>query len=177
MHGWLIGTLLLLQITCSTLSQLLDSVLEQEGFQIGSVCGKKKGKAIKLHKSYLHNDVIRKDENALSFLSSILDTCSLIIICFFFLIFRCSNWQNPQAAAMLPLPPGDPILQQQSHQPTTTVDTLIWSAFAFSFPSQGLFFCLNHIKDDIYSLRHGLINIWVGWGRISPENFGDQTIS
>ena len=108
MHGWLIGTLLLLQITCSTLSQLLDSVLEQEGFQIGSVCGKKKRKAIKLYKSDLHNDVIRKDENALSFLSSILDTCSLIIICFFFLIFRCSNWQRPHAAATASSAPRRP---------------------------------------------------------------------
>ena len=40
---------------------------------IGSVCGKKKRKAIKLHKSDLHNDVIQKDENALSFLSSLVD--------------------------------------------------------------------------------------------------------
>lgn len=65
--------LLRIKITCSTLVQLLDSVFEQEGFLIGSVCGKKKRKAIKLHKSDLHNDVICKDENALSFLTSLLD--------------------------------------------------------------------------------------------------------
>lgn len=65
------STLLLLQITCSTISQLLDSVLEQDGLLI--VCGKKKRKAIKLHKTDLQNDVTHKDENALSFLSALLD--------------------------------------------------------------------------------------------------------
>ncbi|KAL6311451.1 hypothetical protein AAG906_005381 [Vitis piasezkii] len=71
--------LLRIKITCSTLVQLLDSVFEQEGFLIGSVCGKKKRKAIKLHKSDLHNDVICKDENALSFLTSLLDILTFLI--------------------------------------------------------------------------------------------------
>lgn len=58
-----------MQITCSTVGKLLDSVFEQEGLLVG----KKGRKAIKLHKSELHNDSVHKDENALSLLSTLLD--------------------------------------------------------------------------------------------------------
>ncbi|KAK9292213.1 hypothetical protein L1049_020175 [Liquidambar formosana] len=64
--------LLRLNITCSTVGQTLDCILKLKGCIVGSSCGKKKGKPAE-HKNSDHHDVIRKDENALSFLSSLLD--------------------------------------------------------------------------------------------------------
>lgn len=63
----------MLQITCSTVCQVLDPVLKQETLVIGSAYGKKKKKSGEYQKSNLHGDEIYKGENALSFLSSLLD--------------------------------------------------------------------------------------------------------
>ncbi|KAK1577185.1 hypothetical protein Q3G72_019640 [Acer saccharum] len=65
--------LLRLNISCSTVVQTLVPVLEQEGIVIGTACGKKKKKSIEHQKSNMHVDVYSKGENALTFLSSLLD--------------------------------------------------------------------------------------------------------
>lgn len=61
------------QIMCSTVGQVLDPILKQESLVIGSAYGKKKKKSDEHQKSNFHADVIYKGENALSFLSSLLD--------------------------------------------------------------------------------------------------------
>ncbi|KAH9647909.1 hypothetical protein KPL70_025376 [Citrus sinensis] len=65
--------LLRLNIMCSTVGQVLDPILKQESLVIGSAYGKKKKKSDEHQKSNFHADVIYKGENALSFLSSLLD--------------------------------------------------------------------------------------------------------
>ncbi|KAI9160506.1 hypothetical protein LWI28_008767 [Acer negundo] len=65
--------LLRLNISCSTVVQTLVPILEQEGLVIGTACGKKKKKSIEHQKSNMHVDVYSKGENALTFLSSLLD--------------------------------------------------------------------------------------------------------
>ncbi|KAK3217661.1 hypothetical protein Dsin_011631 [Dipteronia sinensis] len=65
--------LLRLNISCSTVVQTLVPILEQEGLVIGTACGKKKMKSTEHQKSNLHVDVYSKGENALTFLSSLLD--------------------------------------------------------------------------------------------------------
>ncbi|XP_044468232.1 uncharacterized protein At3g06530-like [Mangifera indica] len=62
-----------LNITCSTVGRILDPLLKQENLVMGSVYGKKKKNAADKQKSDLHLDMIYKGENALSFLSSLLD--------------------------------------------------------------------------------------------------------
>ncbi|KAH9678615.1 hypothetical protein KPL71_025786 [Citrus sinensis] len=65
--------LLRLNIMCSTVGQVLDPILKQESLVIGSAYGKKKKKSDEHQKSNFHADAIYKGENALSFLSSLLD--------------------------------------------------------------------------------------------------------
>lgn len=65
--------LLRLNIMCSTVGQVLDPILKQESLVIGSAYGKKKKKSDEHQKSNFHADVMYKGENALSFLSSLLD--------------------------------------------------------------------------------------------------------
>ena len=63
----------ILQITCSTLGKMVDFVMEQEGFSVGSTHRKKKKNSVTPQKSDLSHDVIRRGGSTLSFLSSLLD--------------------------------------------------------------------------------------------------------
>ncbi|XP_062092226.1 uncharacterized protein At3g06530 [Humulus lupulus] len=65
--------LLCLSITWSTVVQMLDLVFKNKGRVISSAYGKKKRKLVGDQKSTLPDDEIYKGENALSFLSSLLD--------------------------------------------------------------------------------------------------------
>ncbi|KAF4372054.1 hypothetical protein F8388_000270 [Cannabis sativa] len=69
--------LLRLNITWSTIVQMLDHVLKNKGRVISSAYGKKKRKLVGDQKSTLPVDEIYKGENALSFLSSFLDVLLL----------------------------------------------------------------------------------------------------
>lgn len=61
-----------MQIPCSTVGKMLDFVFKQESLAISSVNGKKKKSNVHSW-SNLSPDVICKGEDALSFLSSLLD--------------------------------------------------------------------------------------------------------
>ncbi|KAH7557345.1 hypothetical protein JRO89_XS11G0129200 [Xanthoceras sorbifolium] len=65
--------LLRLNISCSTVVQTLDPILEQEGLVIGTACGKRKKKSVEHQKSNLHVDAYSKGENALTSVISLLD--------------------------------------------------------------------------------------------------------
>lgn len=61
------------QITCFTVVQMLDHIFKSGSPMVDSVYGKKKRKLAENRKSYLLRDGIHLGENALSFLSSLLD--------------------------------------------------------------------------------------------------------
>lgn len=61
---------LMLQISCSTVVQILDHILKPDILVLGTISGKKKKKSVDTD---LLVDVYSKGENALTFLSSLLD--------------------------------------------------------------------------------------------------------
>lgn len=63
----------MLQVSSSTIGRLLDLILVQEDFVLGSSKRMKRKKSTKRHNFDLHHDLSVKGETLLSFLSSMLD--------------------------------------------------------------------------------------------------------
>lgn len=67
----------ILQISCSSVGQMLNFILSQESLIISSAYGKKKKKLLERSRSNLPHNVICKGGDALSLLSSLLDVLLL----------------------------------------------------------------------------------------------------
>ncbi|XP_073126244.1 uncharacterized protein At3g06530 isoform X2 [Henckelia pumila] len=65
-------TLLRVNINCSVVGRVLDSILDQKGCSIGSAQGKKRRKSLK-RQTHIYNDAPQDGENTSSFMSSFLD--------------------------------------------------------------------------------------------------------
>lgn len=65
-------TLLRINVTCSVVGRVLDSILDQKGCSIGSAQVKKRRKSVK-RQTHIYNDEPKDRENTVSFMSSFLD--------------------------------------------------------------------------------------------------------
>lgn len=71
-HNATTETLLRINVNCSVVGRVLDSILDQNGCSIGSAQGKKRRKSVK-RQTHIYNDAPQDRENTLSLMSSFLD--------------------------------------------------------------------------------------------------------